>query len=140
MYFAIIYVLRKNIIIIMIMIIIVVIIIIQAISISHNLYLRAKAQCAYRNMQNIYIYKNGRKKQTEHTGYLNYHTMDNHTIYNEKIAGLFISILQTDFKMTALIHRSKCPESTTAFEDTSRCQVNQPCFSTTALLALRWFG
>ena len=34
---------------------------------AHNLHLKARAQCAHRKMQNMYIYKNRRKKeQTAH--------------------------------------------------------------------------
>ena len=42
------------------MIIIIIVIIIQKISVAHNLQLKARAQCAYRKMQKIYIYKNRR--------------------------------------------------------------------------------
>ena len=61
--------------------------IIMDISIAHNLQLKARVQCAYRKMQYIYtyIYTTGEEKKKQSTpGYLNNHTIYNHTIQKKK--------------------------------------------------------
>ena len=68
----------------------------QEISIAQNLQLKARAQCSYRKMQNKYMKipsPTHPQKRTNRAHQdmpattpwtINYHIMDNHTIYEEK--------------------------------------------------------
>ena len=51
---------------------VIIIIIIQEIFIAHNLKLKARAQCAYRQMQNKYKHLKKKKKKKERTNYVKF--------------------------------------------------------------------